>query len=589
MEWIYNDYEFENRVKNLAWTISGNYNKDIFISEEYYGSKNIELYIAIMSGARYKYVKWDEVEKYLSNRISKGYDSKIIIGLVQVILNKMVEEKLINDRPGIKDIRKEAYKDILDKLKLIYKDDLIQKIKYVFMLEGMGKHPVIDGISLKVVNSIKSIDLNQSIIETLNDIDKIYLQFFRVEVDRNKNGKENYIEKNIESNISTFSDFMYEELYEKDKSELIKNEINKLSPKMLIEGSIEANENINSNSNDRIIYIDKESLDKIYRKMEYYYGKSYLSKSEVKKIESRNCRKIHEGCRVHFTDGVLRSKCENTAKVKYVIRQKENNIKKFSDNVKIHKRNILKLKESLSRVLIEENESSRVYPDYGTVCANRVWRVIKSNNKKIFYKDIKNEKGKFVIDILLDSSGSQIRNQANVAIQAYTIACSLTMMGIPNRVMGFSSFMDYTIIKKFKDYEDKLSETENIFEYFCAGNNRDGLAIKSVCDKLSERREENKILIVLSDGKPNDVKIGKDREHIINTQKAYKGTVGIKDTASEIRRARQQGILVLGVFTGSESDLQSQRYIYGKDFVYIKNIDRFSDIVSMYLKKIIRN
>ena len=29
--------------------------------------------------------------------------------------------------------------------------------------------------------------------------------------------------------------------------------------------------------------------------------------------------------------------------------------------------------------------------------------------------------------------------------------------------------------------------------------------------------------------------------------------------------------------------------IYGKDFIYTKNIERFSDIVSMYLKKIIRN
>ena len=28
MNCIYNDYEFENRVNNLAWTISGNYNEE---------------------------------------------------------------------------------------------------------------------------------------------------------------------------------------------------------------------------------------------------------------------------------------------------------------------------------------------------------------------------------------------------------------------------------------------------------------------------------------------------------------------------------------------------------------------------------
>lgn len=57
------------------------------------------------------------------------------------------------------------------------------------------------------------------------------------------------------------------------------------------------------------------------------------------------------------------------------------------------------------RILIEENVKSRVYFDCGIILVNRVWRVGRSNNNKIFYKDIENEKGKYVIDILLDVSG----------------------------------------------------------------------------------------------------------------------------------------------------------------------------------------
>lgn len=122
---------------------------------------------------------------------------------------------------------------------------------------------------------------------------------------------------------------------------------------------------------------------------------------------------------------------------------------------------------------------------------------------------------------MLDASGSQSRNQANVATQAYIISKALTMCNIPNRVMGFSSFMDYTIIKRFKNYEDSIECSENIFEYFCAGNNRDGLAIKAVCDHLIDRVEENKLLIVLSDGRPNDVKIGKDIERFSDIVSVY--------------------------------------------------------------------
>ena len=342
-------------------------------------------------------------------------------------------------------------------------------------------------------------------------------------------------------------------------------------------------------SPNRIIYVDEVMAQKIYDKVGYYYGKTFLNESEVKKIETKHCRGIHEGCRVHFTDGVLRSECNNAFQLKYVTRQKENNLYKYRDNIKLHKRSINKLKESISRILIEESAIDRIYSDGGTICANRAWRIGRSNNTKVFYKDIRNEKGKYVIDILLDASGSQSRNQFNVAIQAYIIATALTSIGIPNRVMGYLSFLDYTILKRYRDYNDNINSCENIFEYFSAGNNRDGLAIKATCHDLIEREEENKILIVLSDGKPNDVKIGKDRSRSLRGEASYKGIVGVKDTALEVRKARNQGILVLGVFTGKECDLDAEKMIYGKDFIYTKDIERFADIVAMYLKKIIKN
>ena len=190
-------------------------------------------------------------------------------------------------------------------------------------------------------------------------------------------------------------------------------------------------------------------------------------------------------------------------------------------------------------------------------------------------------------DILIDSSGSQRRNQALVASQAYVLAQALTLNGIPNRVMGFNSFLDYTILKRYRDYESSLRANENIFEYYCTGNNRDGLAIKAVVEELKSRPEDNKILIVLSDGRPNDIKVGKGQSQTL--EEAYRGATAVRDTAIEVRRARQQGIMVLGVFTGKERDLPAEKLIYGKDFAYIKDINRFADLVIKYLKQVITN
>ena len=591
MKWIYNDYEFDNRINNLAWTISGDYAEGIEVLEKDYSSKEVSLYFGIIAGARRKYVDWGIVKKYLIHRVNKGYEKDIILDLVQIVLNNLVESKVIEDRPGIEEIRAKAYKDIINGFAKIYNDNILQKIKYTFILEGMGKHPSIDGLSRRLINEIKNINLNNEIIEILKDVDSIYIKYFNTianELDKNKRSDSKEY-KEIDIDFDTFSDFMYEELYSDEDEKFMENEIDSISSSMLVESVGESKLSDSRNTSNRVIYVDEEIASKIYEKIEYYYGKSYLNKSEIKKIETKNCRNVHEGCRVHFTEGVLRSECKNVFQVKYVTRHKENNLKKYREKIKIYKRNINKLKENLSRILIEESINDRVYSDCGTIDANRAWRVGRSNNNKIFYKDIENEKGRYVIDILLDSSGSQSRNQYRVAIQAYIIASALTMAKIPNRVTGFSSFLDYTILKRFRDYEDPVSINENIFEYFCTGNNRDGLAIKCICDGLIEREEENKILIVLSDGKPNDVKIGAEKERSIRGESAYKGKIAIKDTANEVRLARQKGILVLGVFTGKENELTTEKMIYGKDFIYTKNIERFSDIVSMYLKKIIRN
>lgn len=591
MKWIYNDYEFDNRINNLAWTICGDYSDDIDVLEMDYSSKEVSLYFGIIAGARRKYVDWNIVKKYLIHRISKGYEKDIILDLVQIVLNNLVESKVIEDRPGIEEIRAKAYRDIINRFAKIYNDNILQNIKYTLILEGMGKHPSVDGLSRRLINEIKNINLNNEIIEILKDVDSIYIKYFNtIANDLDKNERSDSKEyKEIDIDFDTFSDFMYEELYSDEYEAFIENEIDSISSSMLVESVGEIKLSDSRNTSNRVIYVDEETASKIYEKIEYYYGKSYLNKNEIKKVETKNCRNIHEGCRVHFTEGVLRSECKNVFQVKYVTRHKENNLKKYREKIKIYKRNINKLTENISRILIEESINDRVYSDCGTIDANRAWRVGRSSNNKIFYKDIENEKGRYVIDILLDSSGSQSRNQYRVAIQAYIIASALTMAKIPNRVTGFSSFLDYTILKRFRDYKDPVSINENIFEYFCTGNNRDGLAIKCICDGLIEREEENKILIVLSDGKPNDVKIGAEKERSIRGESAYKGKIAIKDTANEVRLARQKGILVLGVFTGKENELTAEKMIYGKDFIYTKNIERFSDIVSMYLKKIIRN
>ena len=69
--------------------------------------------------------------------------------------------------------------------------------------------------------------------------------------------------------------------------------------------------------------------------------------------------------------------------------------------------------------------------------------------------------------------------------------------------------------------------------------------------------------------------------------KIYCGEYAVKDTASEVRHLRNEGMFVLGVFAGKENDLAAEKMIFGKDFAYIRDIRNFSAVVSLYLQRLL--
>ena len=570
-KWIHENHEFDNRITNLMWTISGDYDEDMDKGEKSGISENVALYHAVTAGGRRKYIEWPSVEKYVISRHQAGFDKNILLGLITMASDLIIEEKVIVERPGVYDIRKKAYKDILERYHKLHTDNLLETARHAMILEKTGKNPCIDVNTRNLLNDLSALQAREDTVELLKGIEELYLKYFSNSVKAVIGEKEDSPGSGTKSDDN--SDIMPEEIF--DESETLDTEIS-------------TEDVINSwNFSNGILQVREEDLKKNSEKVAYYYGKSFLHTNDLKKLQNRVCQGTHSNCLIHMTDGVIRSDSKNNCQIKYVRRQQANNSEDFQANEKVFKRNINKLRDSMARTLVEEEIADRIPSDAGKIVANKLWRINRSRNNKIFVKTIDNDKGNFVVDILIDSSGSLRTNQSQVAIQAYILAKALTLLGIPNRVLGFSSFLDYTVIKRFRDYESPLSANDNIFEYFCSGNNRDGLAIKATCEDLLKRREDNKILIVLSDGRPNDFKIGKGKYEDLH--EAYRGGVAIEDTAREVRLARQQEILVLGVFTGDEHDLMAEKLIYGKDFAYIKNINRFSEIVIKYLKQTIMN
>ncbi|MEG1185083.1 MAG: nitric oxide reductase activation-like protein [Eubacterium sp.] len=584
--WVYDDLDFDNRVTNLMWTISGDYEENMDVGEKSFISKDVALYQGITAGGRRKYINWASVKKYIISRVRAGFDKDTVLGLVQMATDVIVEEKIMTERPGIFDIRQKAYNDILSNYYKLHTDNLLEKAKHTLVLEKVGKNPRMDSTTQGLLKDIKALSANDDTIEMLRGLEGIYLKYFPLYV-YSEDGKVLEEKSKNHGEQSDFSDFMLEEYYDDEPEVLdIEDNLDEIADSLLGE-SLEGSSFNGDLKSDRILRIQEEDLEKIYEKVSYHYGKSYLSTTELRRLQNKVCRDVHGTCRVHMTDGVIRSNCDNGFQKNLVGRHKIKNKLFYGLNKRIHKRNINKLRDSIARTLVQEEFKDEIPSDQGQLVSSKLWRIGRSSNTKVFVRTLDNDKGSYVVDILIDSSGSQRKNQASVASQAYVLAEALTFNGIPNRVIGFSSFLDYTILKRFRDYESNIRENDNIFEYVCTGNNRDGLAIKTVVQDLKKRPEDNKILIILSDGRPNDIKVGKNQSK--NLEESYRGKIAIRDTAIEVRRARQAGIMVLGVFTGKEKDLGAEKLIYGKDFTYIKDINRFADIVIKYLKQIITN
>ena len=330
------------------------------------------------------------------------------------------------------------------------------------------------------------------------------------------------------------------------------------------------------------IVVDEEAVSKMYSYIELNYGRSYLTKGEQERLNRTLCRGAHADCSLYYTDGILSGMVKRNYQSEYARRAKSDNLRVYGHNTRVARRNIEQLSDTLRRSLTVRSERETVRSEYGSIVPARLWKPGRSRDRKLFDREIKKDSSEFVVHVLIDASGSQKSRQSLVALQGYIISEALSIVGIPHRVMGFCTFWDYTVMQRFRDYDDPREANKRIFEFHASSNNRDGLAIRAAAASLRERPEENKVLIVLSDGRPNDIIVNRPNSR---NPAPYSGDYAVRDTATEVRKVRAEGISVLGVFAGEEQDLMAERRIFGRDFAYIRNIMNFSSIVGLYLRR----
>ena len=640
--------ELENRIRNLLWTISGDYTQQMKPDVSLFlRSKDIALYDGIKQGALAKFFDKDFLGMYLVKKIFMGADEAALTFVSQLCIEEAIGERICEQRPGIWEMQRKACEDILDQEyetmpsaadKLGYlrvnllrrridrggntslkkrnlQDDSRSEKKSADSVENAdvsngtitGNADVSNGriagntdASNKTITNITEnkqkdrkykgiyhyIDLISSAAEVADTmsliriIDTVYNEV--ADPDFSKKATLEQVLAVTMEDLTEFDwhDYLSEEMYEDALESYMEQLTSNVASMENADVTREMEEE--RQSKQKITVLPPEALEKAHTYVELNFGKTYLSELEEKRINQLMCRDIHSDCSLYFTEGILKSPVKRNYQYEYAKRLKNKNIWLYHDKHRIVKRNISLLTEMLKKSLVIKSENQEILSDRGMIVPSRLWRLGRSSDAQVFRRELKGDSSDFVVDVLIDASGSQMSRQGEVALQAYIISEALSNAELPHRVMSYCTFWDYTILHRFREYDDPRSANENIFNYVTSSNNRDGLAIRAAGYGLLNREEEKKILIILSDGRPYDVIVNRPNA---KNPAPYHGKYAITDTAAQIRKLRSQGVSVLGVFAGEEKDLATEKKIFGKDFAYIRNITGFSKIVGRYLTK----
>lgn len=185
-------------------------------------------------------------------------------------------------------------------------------------------------------------------------------------------------------------------------------------------------------------------------------------------------------------------------------------------------------------------------------------------------RDLRNMERDQSVAILMDCSRStesvigtrSIIDTMREALAA--LACGIDAAGDRLAIWGFSSLRrDRVFLTRCKGFDGRVTPevTARIGGLRPGHYTRLGAAIRHVTAQLEAEQSARKLLLVLTDGKPNDL------DH-------YEGTHGIEDSHMAIREARRVGLAVHGVIVDADGQDWFARIFGRAGFTLLPDLDR---------------
>lgn len=558
------------RARNFIWTAAENYDLDpLFLAFTPDGTA--DLYLNLIIGLTYKWFEQGKIDDFFEQLTGK--DQELYEGLFWIGLENAVYQKEKKARSALEDLRREYARNNLERYRKYKEYSRIDQIRNGHCREILGEKAGLSEEDTQILHAFSYTDEMTT--------DQI--------IERTRENLWNYFSYKPAKVLKK------EGIYFLQKVAGAFHSIGKVSNTYVrarnyddVQTAADGNAGRMGESKHYLLqFTPKTDPQEAKRYVEACFGKSMYTETEQEKLERSLCTGNHQNCHLLFTKGDTkpdpvieikgrREKKELLEFQKESVSQYEKNKQYFEKNHEIYQNSIRKLTEKLRIHMEVQDETFPEMATHGKINPREVWKAIYLDNPRVFERREEIEIPDFSVDILIDASSSRKQMQEQIAAQGYVLVKSLEQCRIPVQIYSYCSIRGFTVMRIFKGYEDEQKEKE-LFRYVAAGNNRDGLALRAAGQLMENGKKPRKILMVLTDASPmDDQNIG---EGAFYKNKEYTDQAAVEDTVKEVRKLKQKGIQVIGIFMGSERAGKAAGKIFGKQLVKIRNISEFADAV----------
>ena len=233
---------------------------------------------------------------------------------------------------------------------------------------------------------------------------------------------------------------------------------------------------------------------------------------------------------------------------------------------------IYKLSKSLQKIFsLDQEEKIR----HTTGRFNEA-RYFTEKTTRVFDKRIEpHNKSAMCVCLVVDNIGSMCCKKIEAAkTTSISLAETFGKLNVPVAVIGFTTGGGYDAVHNhFMHWKNSKTDRMRVLGMAAYNSNFDGYSIRYANAMLKKRKEEHKLLMVISDGAP--------------ACRQYSGITGINDTKAAIKEAKKNAS-VIGIGIG---DIREDifRTMYGGDFIHIQNPDDLFTGILPKIKKVVRN